>query len=227
MCVEKFFALYFPLKTRSICTVTMAKRVTFVATLILAGYNMQNFFIRKTRVFPKGPTRCVPLNPSYGLINHRIEYTLYSFALFTIMVLTNGAIIYTFMRASCARDQGGTESTNQALSKSANKGTAMLITVSLAFLILTGPSAVFAVISHQADPLQRAAIVILRYINHSINAVLYCVSGSRFRSELMKTFPFKLYRKKIKSRHSRPQSISSLVLNSTSTSEISFTPSPG
>ena len=26
------------------------------------------------------------------------------------------------MQASCARDQGGTESTNQALSKSANKG---------------------------------------------------------------------------------------------------------
>ena len=105
----------------------MAKRVTFVVTLLLAGYNMQHFFIRKSRVYQNGSKRCQYVNvpDSYELTEYFIQYTLYSFAPFTIMVLTNGAIIYKFMRASCARDQSGTQSTNQALSKSANRGTAM------------------------------------------------------------------------------------------------------
>ena len=228
MCIEKFFVLYFPLKTRSICTVAMAKRVTIVVTLLLAGYNMQHFFIRKSRVYPNGSKRCQYVNvpDSYELTNYRTEYTLYSFAPFTIMVLTNGAIIYKFMRASCAHDQGGTESTNQALSRSANRGTAMLITVSLAFLILTGPSAAFALITYKANPMQKAVVVLLRYVNHSINAVLYCANGSRFRTELMKTFPFRLCGKKIKSLHNGSQRIGSLVFNTTSTSEISITPNP-
>ena len=112
------------------------------------------------------------------------------------MVLTNGAIIFKFMRALCARDQGGTQATNQALSKSANRGTAMLITVSLAFLILTGPVAVSYIITINPDPIQKAVTVLVRYINHSINAVLYCMSGSRFRKELTNTYPFRLCRKK-------------------------------
>ena len=125
------------------------------------------------------------------------------------MVLTNGAIIYKFIQASCAHDQSGTESTNQALGKSASRGTVMLITVSLAFLILTGPVAVTYFITLGPDLLLRAVIVPMRYINHSINAVLYCVSGSRFRNELMKTFPFHLCRNKT----ARSQTVSSMVLN--------------
>ena len=145
---------------------------------------------------------------SYALI-YKIENTLYSLAPFTIMFLTNGAIIYKFMRASYARDQGGTESTNQALGKSTNKGTAMLIIVSVAFLILTGPVAVTYFITLGPDLILRAVIVLLRYINHSINAVFYCVSGSRFRNELMKTFPFRSCRNKT----GRSQTVSSAVLN--------------
>ena len=181
MCIEKFFALYFPFKTRSICTVAMAKRVTFVVTLILVGYNTQHFFIRKSQFFRDGSIRCVIANVprSYTLIHDRIEYTLYSFAPFTIIVVANGAIIYKFMQASCTHDQSGTESTNQALSRSANRGTAMLITVSLAFLILTGHSAVSAVINFGADPLQRAVIVLLRYVNHSASTLCFIVQAGQ------------------------------------------------
>ena len=218
MCIEKFFALYFPLKTRSICTVAMAKRVTFVVTFILAIYNSQAFFIFKVFVSPAdGYKYChlVNISKHYAFLYQKIEGVLYSLAPFTIMVLTNGAIIYKFMRASCARDQGGTESTNQALSKSANKGTAMLITVSVAFLLLTGPVAVSSIVALRFDPIQQLVVTTMRYINHSINAVLYCTSGSRFRNELLKTFPFNLCAKETNLR-SGSQSVSSLTGNSTS-----------
>ena len=229
MCIEKFFALYFPLKTRSICTVAIAKRVTFTVVLILAGLNLPIIIIVEADVRQNGVKYCKMVNvpDSYHLIYLRIENTLYSFAPFTIMVLTNVAIICKFMRASCARDQGGTESTNQALSKSANRGTAMLITVSMAFLILTGPVAVTYVITTYPQPIVQAIIVIMRYTNHSINAVLYCISGSRFRNELMKTFPFRLCRRNTNNLLNVPQSISSLALKSTSRSEINVTTSSG
>ena len=231
MCIEKFFALYFPLKTRSICTVDMAKRITFLVVFILAGVNLQNIFIWEAYELDNEIMNCRMVNvpENYPLIFNRIDYTFYSFVPFTIMVLTNGAIIYKFMRASWARDQGGTESTNQALSKSANKGTAMLITVSLAFLILTGPVAVTYVIVVDSDQILQAIIVIMRYTNNCINAVLYCMSGSRFRNEMMKTFPFWLCKKNTNNLRGGSQSASSLTGNSspsTVTSSATVTAGP-
>ena len=52
------------------------------------------------------------------------------------MIIVNGTIIYKFMMAKWKARQGGTESTSQALGKSALNGTAMLITISMAFIIL-------------------------------------------------------------------------------------------
>ena len=133
------------------------------------------------------------------------------------------------MQASCARDQGGTESTNQALSKSANRGTAMLIIVSVMFLVLTGPlSIIDNSVDRLSNQLLQIGLVICRYTNHSINAVLYCISGSRFRNELLKTFPFRLCRKETTNLRSASQSVSSLTGNSTRgtvTSDVSATTS--
>ena len=232
MGIEKFFALYFPLKTRSICTVTMAKKVTFVVVLILLAINMQHCFIWEAAVNADGVKYCKLVNVPDGYITIyiQIDYTLYCYAPFTIMILANGAIIYKFVGASCASGQGGTESTNQALIKSANKGTAMLITVSITFLVLTAPVAVVdRSVNLQIDPILDAIILIMRYINHSINAVLYCISGSRFRNELMKTFPFRLCCKNTHNLGRGWQSESSLTGNSTrgtSTSNVSATASP-
>ena len=79
-------------------------------------------------------------------------------------------------------------SVNQAMSKSAVKGSTMLLTVSFAFIILTGPISI--AYSMMADPpiMVYGITVILQYLNHSINGVLYCITGSRFRHELMKIF---------------------------------------
>ena len=231
MCIEKFFALYFPLKTRSICTVAMAKKVTFGLTLILEAINLQNFFIWEADVLPNGFKCCKLVNvpDNYVEIYIQIDYTLYSYGPFTVMLLANGAIIYKFMRASCASNQGGTESTNQALSKSAKKGTAMLITVSIMFIILTGPiAAIDNSVQVTVHAVIWAIVVLLRFTNNSINAVLYCVSGTRFRNELMKTFPFRLCKKNTNLR-SGSQSVSSLTGNTTRatfTSNGSVTASP-
>ena len=137
--VEKFIALYFPLKSKSICTV----HVSLVTAILSMVFDSQFLIIGK--VFSDNYGKyCDYSNVSHQYLNvlfSVIIAILYSFGPFAVMVFVNIAIIYKFIMAKWKSRQSGTESTNQGLSKRATRGTAMLITVSFAFIILTGPIA--------------------------------------------------------------------------------------
>ena len=130
------------------------------------------------------------------------------------MFITNFAIVFKFIRAKC-NQSNATESTNQALAKSATRGTAMVVTVSVTFLILTAPTAVHLALPHviqlQNNPRYRAFMNPLQYLNHSINGVLYCVVGSKFRMELVKI----LNRKRKRLNRSNVYSISNTSVTNT------------
>ena len=187
MSVEKCVALYFPLQTKRICTVRTAKKISAAVAIILFAFNAQLFFIRDTETDSNGRQTCtwVRIPQGYEVIYLQIDAILYSFIPLSVMFTANCLIILKFMMAKYKNRRGGTESVNQALSKSAVKGTVMLLTVSFAFVILTGPVAMAKTIVGDDTPkLVYGITVLLRYLNHSINGVLYCISGSRFRQEL-------------------------------------------
>ena len=103
------------------------------------------------------------------------------------MFLTNFAIVLKFMTVKCKSNS--TESTNQALTKSATRGTAMVVTVSVTFILLTAPTAVYEtlfVIRVVDNPMYVVFMNFAQYLNHSINGLLYCIVGSRFRTEFLK-----------------------------------------
>ena len=190
MTAEKCFAIYFPLKSKTVCNVRTAKWATGMTGVILVGYNLQWFFYVKSQYIPSsGNYICVATEHFHDSINF-VDSLLYSFVPFGVMFVTNFAIILKFMRAKCKSNS--TESTDQALAKSATRGTAMVVTVSVTFLILTAPTAV-----HYAsytwyklgnNPLYQAFMNLTQYLNHSINGVLYIIVGSRFKNELIKLF---------------------------------------
>ena len=121
------------------------------------------------------------------------------------------------------RTDPGTQSTDQALSKSAIKGTAMLLTVSFAFIILTGPIAIAnAIYENNIQILVFVATSTLEYLNHGMNCLLYCISGSRFRNELKKTLGCRKKPMNQPSGNTRSTS----VLNSTSLTNLRTTASP-
>ena len=191
MAVEKCVALYFPLHTKSICTVRTAKKISAAAALILFAFNAQLFFIRGTETDSNVRKTCiwVRIPQGYELIYLQIDAILYSFIPLSVMFTANCLIILKFMMAKWKNRRGGTESVNQALSKSAVKGTVMLFTVSFAFVILTGSVAMAKTIVGDKTPVLVYGItILLQYLNHSINGVLYCISGSRFRKELRDLF---------------------------------------
>ena len=191
MSIEKFFALYFPFKSKTVCTVKTAKWVTGVSALIFLSYDVQYLILYKSIkrngvVFP-----CISINKNHLAILDTVDSILYSFGPFTIMLLVNCAIIAKFMKAKCQNIlQNSTESTSQALNKYATKGTAMVVTVSVTFIILTAPVSVntFTRTKLRLYPLYYVFMISMQYINHSINCVLYCIVGTKFREELIKLF---------------------------------------
>ena len=126
---------------------------------------------------------------NYKVILDAVDSALYSFGPFVLMFMTNFAIVFKFMTAKC-RSTNETESTDQAFAKSATRGTAMVVTVSVTFLLLTAPvgvdNALSSIIVLETNPLFEAFSNVTQYLNHSINGVLYCIVGSRFRSEIAK-----------------------------------------
>ena len=183
MSIEKFIALYFPLKVRSICTIKTAKWVSGIAFLIYALFNCQFFFTAKwdEAVF------CAYNEPfeNYLQTYLRVDEVLYSYAPFAIMGTANIAIIYKFIKAKMASKRAGTESTNQAMSSAAMRGTAILITVSVTFLVLTGPATIVFAVTVFPSRILMGILYFGVALNHSINCFLYCIVGTKFRKEFI------------------------------------------
>ena len=226
MSLEKCIALYLPLKANKICTVKTAKWVTGIVGIILAGYDLQYLIMYEAR-FRKNGTGYCKLHGTYILTLSTIDSALYSFGPFALMFITNFAIGLKFMRAKCKSDQiNSTESTSQALEKAATRGTAMVVTVSVTFLLLTAPNGVDNALSHfirlDKKPLYHVFMNSTQYLNHSINGILYCIVGSRFRRELFQIF----YRKERISRmfgtHSTNNSRNTIVTDTRRSIEINM-----
>ena len=128
--VEKCIALYFPFKTRNICTVRTAKWASGIAFIIYFLLDLFWFFVVKQLKGDAGERNlaCVfeDFLVKYVLDISKIDGLLYSFVPFAIMSLTNIAIIYKFIQAKMASKHGGTESTNQALANVAMRGNSHL-----------------------------------------------------------------------------------------------------
>ena len=54
MAVEKFFAIYFPFQTKSICTVSAAKKILVAIAFILFIFDVHIIFIRDAKTDSKG-----------------------------------------------------------------------------------------------------------------------------------------------------------------------------
>ena len=185
MCVEKFFALYFPLLAKRLCDVKTAKMVTSVSLCLYFAYDVQIFFVFETL----GSLDCHIPSQSYQVVFDRLDSILYSFGPFTIMIITNTVIIYKLMSIKKKERKEESNPAGQAISKSATKGTAMLIVVSLMFVVLTVPMAIARYLNSLDTPWVQVPSYIMQHVNHSINGVLYCIVGSKFRRELFKILP--------------------------------------
>ena len=188
MTVEKCFALYFPLKAKIVCTLINAKKISAAAALVFFAFDMQHLFIFDTKT-TGGQQSCVNVGVSkdYWATFNKVDSFLYSFIPLSVMFTANCFIILKFVMAKLNNKNSGSESVNQALSKSAVKCSVMLLTVSFAFIFLTTPICIYISVGGLPRMVYSVA-TILHHLNHGINGVLYCITGSRFRQELKDLF---------------------------------------
>ena len=179
MSLEKCFAVYFPFKSKTVCTVKTAKWATGIVGFILESYNCMYFVAVKSLVEPSG--HCVFIERRYLVILTAVDSILYSYAPFSLIFMGNLAIVFRFMRAKC-KNTNLAESTDQALAKSATRGTAMVVIVSVAFLLLTAPTAIAAA-SYRLYKYNLTQYLILK---PQYQWYFICVVGSRFRGEILK-----------------------------------------
>ena len=201
MSLKKCFAVYFPLKSKTVCTVKTAKWATGAVGVILAAYDLQWFVVMETGIDEWSDDYFCIENEYYYPTLNIIDSIFYSFGPFALMFIINFAIVFRFMRAKC-NQRNSTESTSQALSQSATRGIAMVVTVSITFLLLTASSGIDDILGLPSMPLYRAFMNSTQYLNHSINGVFYCIVGSRFRRELLNLFNRKERSQDISTSHS-------------------------
>ncbi|XP_025104595.1 probable G-protein coupled receptor 139 [Pomacea canaliculata] len=125
-----------------------------------------------------------------------IDLTIASLLPFGILMIGNSVLVWKVIQSvhvARVMTAGGCDQVNSR-QKKASSLTLTLITVSLAFLLLTAPVCVCIALNpfiettgSQASPKTKFAWVVCDlswYINSAINFYLYCLSGTKFKNEL-------------------------------------------
>ena len=219
---DRFVAVWRPLHAADMCTIRRA----WIATVCLAGtvlaYNLHVFWsFQLTRTLK--PARCFPAS-GFGRFNKGFNICLlisYSILPFVIISVLNVAIIVRLRRTPHLQQQqsrgerhsstvsyssieryrgsGSSLRTNQhsSFKETQTRLTYMLLTVSIAWLVLTGPRSMFSLIweTMSPDPYTKAVQSLIKticfmlyYVNHGINFFLYYLTGKKFRKELLEIF---------------------------------------
>ena len=87
MAIEKCFALYLPLRTKRLCTMGNAKKLSLFSGVIIFAFNASAFFIYGTETASDGKKHCVFVNvpDGYQFIHSQIDAFLYSFIPLTVI----------------------------------------------------------------------------------------------------------------------------------------------
>ncbi len=189
MSAEKSFAIFFPFRAKHVCTVKVAKFVCAVIIIVWSIFESQWFFL--LRKVDDGVNIWCDYNYDFASNKYFEFYNVfdscvYSFIPCTFILFINVSIITRLM---IAKFKSGSGSGQNTLSKTAINTSILLLSVSISFFILTIPSSITFImrnLNYSVDPKVYAMTIFLFYINHSINAALYCFCGSKFRKEALK-----------------------------------------
>ena len=182
MTTDRFLAVWFPFKASKLCSLRRARlTVVGLASLILVG-NLYHFWT--TDLFMKfGGMTCSTQDLTMSILVPWLNLIIYSIIPFTFVLIFNVLIAVALFQT-----RPSTRSTTDV-----HKLSCMLLAVSFAWLVLSTPYTVIDIVRH-VDICGRSCastrIVIIcymfAYLNHSINFFLYCLTGRKFRNQLIK-----------------------------------------
>ena len=202
---DRFMAVCFPLLKRKVYTM---KRAYISAVVILCVAIVKNFHVFWTR----GPQyteedgvltlkkMCGRPTKAYEnfeyLVRPWIVFAVVNVIPFIAITSFNVAIIVTLVmvsRNSTTLEPGKTGG-DKKMKRTYSQTTVMCIAASVLFLVCITPSIVILIgrpwwqDDNEAYDVSKALSNQIVYLNHSLNIVLYCLTGRRFRDEMVAMF---------------------------------------
>ncbi|KAJ8307226.1 hypothetical protein KUTeg_015310 [Tegillarca granosa] len=200
MTVERFIAIWFPLKVSKWCTRQRAILVMVLEAILLMGLNLHYFWTFHETTHDLYVYDCSTYS-EYQYFHSDIWYYLdglaYSILPFVILIMCNFMIIFGIKRSG-RKQQVLTNKMDKFQSadkaKQQNQITIMLVTISIVFVVFTMPNCLFFIIkgkinylatphSHAIWILWMQVVFFLSDANHAINFYLYFLSGQKFRKK--------------------------------------------
>ena len=202
--VERYIVVANPLRATTFCTNKRALFVIFGILALLLAVNMHIFWT--VELAEQGGRFVCRGGPGHeDFVEHYLPWLdaiLYSIAPFLILLFLNILIINKVVQARHSRKElqsGSVYSDKKRIvhGESGTKLTVMLLTISFSFLITTLPMMATSIAirfwnNYHMDlrlmarfSLVRTVTELLMYVNHSMNFIIYCVTGNKFRQQLL------------------------------------------
>ena len=192
MTVDKYIAIKWPHRAATYSTPGRAKRIVVGLYVSVFIYNIPHFIL----------SRAIG-GQCFGYAVDKLitkVYSWFSFGInviipFTLLIHMNFVIIKTVKNSHKMQESSGIVTRQAAMKSTEKQLTIMMLLVTTLFLILLCPAYVrfiYLTFASRDTPLQYANSMLLYQItfklyttNSGINFLLYCISGKKFRSDLM------------------------------------------
>ena len=188
MTVERLVAVCRPHRARRIFTATFNRASLLTMILAVSMINIPAIFMTDSSKKTQDPV-CIVVNKQLIYVWPWVDLSIYCFLPSIIIITCNSVIISTIMRRQKAVPRR--TSTRSETGHTMAAMTLTLLTVTVVFVLLTVPFGWYScsLIYFRKDlPIEWCLFYItasfLRYVNNSVNFLLYCISGRSFRDEL-------------------------------------------
>ncbi len=195
--VDRFIAVCFPLSKKAYCLPSKAKFYALGAVLLAITKNFHVFWTRGAEYIVVGndtvlKSNCGRPTPEIKYfefyVRPWIAFSLVSLVPFLVILVCNVFIIRALLEVKRLRHEQAIMSQND---KTLVQMTTMCLSASFCFLICVAPSIIILIGKpYWKDKywydIAKAINNQLVYVNHSINFFLYCMTGRRFRHQLVR-----------------------------------------
>ena len=193
--LDRFLTVMFPFNKSIFGNLRHTKSASLLAFVFIMFYNCHVFWTISLQKYSDGWVTCSPSSRTFFMceVYPWLKLALYTIVPFFLVLVFNLFIVLKMYQAHNQFNSDVDSSTNR-YRNGQYRITVMLLGVSMTWLVLTAPFALYNFIynagesQNGADEAQiflfKTICFTLLYINHGINFYLYCVSGKRFRKEL-------------------------------------------
>lgn len=214
--LERVISAWLPHNARTLCTKNSAAAVLISVGVFILCLNAHLLYgmVFKYSEDENGNQeleKCVEINDEYYVFFNVtwpwVDLCAFCVIPFTVIVIGNALILFKVVKSQKKVKSrvvpsvagGSQQQTTSGHGHKQSSMTAMLFTLNIVFLLSTSPISIYNVgytywvkdaSSHEYAQLDLwwAVVNMLMYTNNSLNFLLYCLSGTKFRREVIRTF---------------------------------------